>query len=435
MPRLDVIPAYGRFLAAHPWAASLVLLSVVVMHVALICSARLWAVPLVTDVSKLWIDPASQVAKNDLVVQTYNPPALNTYTELYTLGTKADDMAAPANLRAWIALSRAVMGINVTLGNSTFNTLDVCDGRLSQSPYVYGCNVVTSADYFREGGFATPHAAAAQYLIDTKYNGSWAFALSADALLGTTFVQDTLRAECGKRISLADCTAVNKSSSVISSAAAVLQKYPLALLLLAVNASTRDAAWRRALANDSFVDRHLTRPSLEQAPLDTLSRPGPDLLTQDLQPLIFGGRVPAQPRPGACACGAGWAGLQCAVKYDPLCTCDATFKSSCINAIFQGCLPYASCASVASIEFLYAKGPLVAPSVRCSRGEGLPRLTPRLGSTGELCAVRQLRRARAGPRGVRAGPAAGLGPSVRGLRSGSGLSALRGALCAPLPRR
>ena len=302
-------------------------------------------------------------------MQLYNPPSLNTATELFTLsssdntsGGGGGNMATTANLRQWIALSAAVMAMTVEVNGTSFTAYDVCAGRLNQSPYTWGCDIITSADYFSEGAFTNPTLGAAQYELDqATLNWTWVIAADVQPPV-TTFVNATVTAQCaaGGALNASDCAALRTANA--STAAAILNRLPLALL--SGTPAQHSAKWRLLFVNNSFVNRHLNRPSIANDPLLTLTKPGPDLLTQQLQPLIFGARVPHTPVAGQCGtCAPGWAGLACATPYDPLCTCNAGFGATCVNAIFQGCLPYSTCASQQTLVYLAAQGALVAPSI------------------------------------------------------------------------
>lgn len=186
--------SYARFVS-KPIVAATVIVVVIATNVGLILGSEMWSVPLATEISKLWIDPASQVARNNRIVETFGSKVDGSFNELTTLGNAdGSNMLTADSLQKWFDYIKVVYDTVVIVNGTAFTLLDVCNGRLGQSPYIFGCSVTNPIDYFQEGGFFHPEDGTAQFILDTRlaYNkiagntvedkaNLWGWAITADS--------------------------------------------------------------------------------------------------------------------------------------------------------------------------------------------------------------------------------------------------------------
>jgi len=161
---------YGRIIS-KPAVALVVSISVLAVNIGLIIGGRIWDVPLATDISKLWIDPASQVAANNALVTKFGDPIEVSNNELITL-TNSDfsNLLNVESMTRWEAYMDAALDTVIydEITNSTYTILDVCNGRSGQVSYAFGCSMYNPIDYFTEGVKYFPTAAATQWILDFK---------------------------------------------------------------------------------------------------------------------------------------------------------------------------------------------------------------------------------------------------------------------------
>jgi len=200
MPTLAAVlwGGYARFIS-QPAVAAVVSITVIAVNVGLILGGRIWDVPLETDISKLWIDPASEVFENNQVISQYGSKVTATNNELYTLGrVDGSNMATLTGVDLWANYTSAILDTVIFYEGTAYTVLDVCNGRLGQSPYTFGCTISNPIDYFAEGEVYFPTDAAAQWLLDEKlaypsyFQGTptdsvakavlWNWAIAADTL-------------------------------------------------------------------------------------------------------------------------------------------------------------------------------------------------------------------------------------------------------------
>jgi hypothetical protein len=134
---------YGR-LVSNGSIAGVIVVSVIAINVGLILGSRMWSVPLATDISRLWIDPNSEVAANNELIRTYGNKLENGLNELVTLSNvDGSNMATPTGMTRWAAFMDAVLDTVIydELTNSTYTILDICNGRNGQTSYTFGCSM------------------------------------------------------------------------------------------------------------------------------------------------------------------------------------------------------------------------------------------------------------------------------------------------------
>jgi len=182
---------YGR-LVSNPIVAAVICISVIAMNLGLILGSEMWNVPLATDLSKLWINPDSEVAANNLHVETFGSTYDLGNSELLTLANAdGSNMLTSASMDRFYKFMERIMDTVVFVdvkghNNTAFTVLDICNGRNGQSPYTFGCTMYTPIEYFNEAKVFFPEQAAAQWLLDAKVAPTniqlWAFAILGDLL-------------------------------------------------------------------------------------------------------------------------------------------------------------------------------------------------------------------------------------------------------------